>query len=268
MPLPNPEICRFMNPPPLGFSHDSATDQRTLQTSPEQMNGETLSQSHGYPVRALIPGIIGARSVKWLDRITVSRQPSQNFYQQHDYKVLPPDATSPSIAEEKDYWSKVPAMMDNQINSVIGDPEDEETVRRDENGKVKCRGYAIPGGDGGPVVKVEVSGDEGGNWVEARLGRDGGRWSWRLWECEVEVQAGEGRRLFSKATDRKGNVQMEERSQWNLRGYVFFPFFSSHLVRLAVRDAWLLLLCPSYCLRAGSRGGRKAQGRIYTDMVS
>ncbi|CAF5010228.1 unnamed protein product, partial [Rotaria magnacalcarata] len=36
------------------------------------MNNESLTRDHGYPLRIIVPGSIGARSVKWVNRIVVS----------------------------------------------------------------------------------------------------------------------------------------------------------------------------------------------------
>ena len=77
------------------------------------MNGQELPVNNGFPVRAVVPGIAGARSVKWLDRITVSDRESSNHYQHYDYKILPPDAVDKESAQK--YWDKVPAMQDMQV---------------------------------------------------------------------------------------------------------------------------------------------------------
>lgn len=73
------------------------------------MNGKPLCPRHGFPVRVIVPGVLGARSVKWLDRITVAEEESENVYQKRDYKVLPPNVLTMKDAEA--YWDKTPAML-------------------------------------------------------------------------------------------------------------------------------------------------------------
>ena len=57
-----------------------------------EMNGEPLTVAHGAPVRVVVPGHIGARSVKWVEQITAQDHPSDNFFQQSAYRLLPADA--------------------------------------------------------------------------------------------------------------------------------------------------------------------------------
>ncbi|KAH0920338.1 hypothetical protein HID58_027998 [Brassica napus] len=52
-------------------------------------NGELLTPDHGFPVRVIIPGFIGGRMVKWLKRIIVTPQESDNYYHYKDNRVLP-----------------------------------------------------------------------------------------------------------------------------------------------------------------------------------
>lgn len=201
------------------------------------MNGSTLAPSHGFPIRVIAPGIAGARCVKWLDRITVQDTESKNHYQQFDYKVLPPEAEDKEKA--KDYWGKTPAIQDMPVNSIIGVPQSGNTIQTDKQGFLEVRGYALPSGEYGPVTKVEVSADDGHTWTEATIDppdlsmlpdewvkecmKDEARsfkWAWVLWRTKVKIEKGQGRRIWSKATDKAGNVQ-EPRSQWNLRGVAY-----------------------------------------------
>ncbi|KAL2564594.1 hypothetical protein AAZV13_19G055600 [Glycine max] len=42
-----------------------------------EMNGEPLNRDHGYPLRVVVPGVIGARSVKWLEDINIIEEECQ-----------------------------------------------------------------------------------------------------------------------------------------------------------------------------------------------
>jgi sulfite oxidase len=186
------------------------------------MNDEPLTPNHGAPVRIVTPGIAGARSVKWLDRITVQLEESSNYYQQHDYKILPPEADCKEKAER--WWSKVPAIQDMPINSVIALPASKSTVVPDSKGFIEVKGYALPSGADGPITKVEVSVDDGKTWVEAKL-KSGEeyegegvelKWAWMLWEAKVKVGKGMVG-ILSRATDTSGQRQ-ERCPEWNFRG--------------------------------------------------
>lgn len=52
-----------------------------------EMNGQPLPRDHGAPLRAVVPGVVGARNVKWLGRVVLSQHESDSHWQQNDYKV-------------------------------------------------------------------------------------------------------------------------------------------------------------------------------------
>ncbi|KAF2106541.1 sulfite oxidase [Lophiotrema nucula] len=193
------------------------------------MNGAPLPANHGAPVRVVTPGVAGARSVKWLDKITVQMEESENFYQQHDYKILPPEADSKENAEG--WWGKVPAIQDMPVNSVIGVPKSESKVTRDGEGRVEVKGYALPSGADGPIAKVEVSVDGGKAWTDAELlgaeeeGQEGQegvelKWAWCLWKAKIEVPKSKNVTIWSRATDTAGNTQVRC-PEWNFRGVAY-----------------------------------------------
>ena len=196
------------------------------------MNGKRLPVKHGYPVRVVTPGIAGARAVKWLDRITVQPEESNNFYQQRDYKILPPEATDKEAAEQ--YWNVTPAIQDMPVNSVIAVPQSGETVELSSRGTTRVEGYALPQGDQGPVVKVEVSVDDGTTWRDAEIldhVEPSGKWCWVLWKADVGLEKGDKRRVLSRATDKGGNTQPAV-PQWNLRGVGYNGYGESRDLRI------------------------------------
>lgn len=189
-----------------------------------EMNGKPLPPNHGAPVRIVTPGIAGARSVKWLDRITVQMTECNNYYQRHDYKILPPEADTKEEAEK--WWDRVPAIQDMPINSVIGVPKSNSTVQLEEDGSIEVKGYALPSGSDGPITRVEVSVDGGNSWRDAELlgshDADQGelKWAWCLWRARVRIDKGKDKMILSRATDKSGNTQ-ERCPQWNFRGVAY-----------------------------------------------
>jgi len=55
------------------------------------MNGEPLPAVHGAPLRVVVPGYIGARSVKWLERIELRSEPWAGYFQRVVYRLLAED---------------------------------------------------------------------------------------------------------------------------------------------------------------------------------
>ena len=53
------------------------------------MNGEPLPPVHGAPLRVVVPGYIGARSVKWLSRITAAGEAVRQLFPGQGLPALP-----------------------------------------------------------------------------------------------------------------------------------------------------------------------------------
>lgn len=178
-----------------------------------EMNGEMLSRDHGFPIRIVTPGIIGARSVKWVDSIQLSKTESPSHWQQKDYKSFSPDIDWDNISEEN--WANSPAIQEAPVTSVICTAE----KMKDH---IKMNGYAWSGG-GKEIIRVDVSCDGGKNWKEASLKpkvMQPSKYGWTLWEASVLVPSDlENPQLVCKAVDTANNTQPERlESIWNLRG--------------------------------------------------
>jgi len=198
-----------------------------------EMNDEPLTPDHGFPLRVVVPGYFGMRWVKWVDRITISRKESPNFYQQRDYRMLPECVISKEMAANEGWWERIPAMQELNCNSVIAHIQCLNVTCPDQK-TLKVSGYAY---SHTPISRVEISANGGETWHEARITYQEGRWSWSLWEGELTVDIDDnalewvspGRKngrsktkitVISRAFDESGGAQDTD-CRWNLRGVGF-----------------------------------------------
>jgi sulfite oxidase len=188
------------------------------------LNNEPLDAAHGAPLRVIVPGYYGARSVKWLKAIHVQAEPSQNYFQQVAYRLYggaKPDAAAPMLGQ-------------TILNSVICTPNDEAVLLG--NGNVTLKGYAV-GGESG-LARVEVTTDGGNTWHTTRLQASAERWAWRLWEITLPLEHGM-HTVAARAWDEAGNTQPPHlKDVWNTKGYA--------------NNAWHWV---TFVVRTGSTGG-------------
>nr|KAG5706776.1 hypothetical protein BaRGS_007279 [Batillaria attramentaria] len=184
-----------------------------------EMNGKQIPRDHGYPVRVIIPGVVGARQVKWLNKIYLSDEESECHWQRRDYKGF----NSSIDWHNVDFDSSVAIMQLPVVSAICDPPAGTELEEGSED--VTVRGYAWSGGGRG-IIRVDVSADGGKTWHTAELQPNGQTpyraWAWTLWEATVPLPEGHVGpvELVCKAVDVSYNVQpdgVEGDSLWPVR---------------------------------------------------
>jgi DMSO/TMAO reductase YedYZ molybdopterin-dependent catalytic subunit len=146
-----------------------------------RMNGVTLPQGHGFPVRMLVPGIYGMKHCKWLTRIEVVNYDYQGYWQQRG-------------------WSD-PAPV--RITARIDTPLTGSTVKASRTNYIA--GVAFSGNKG--ISEVDVSTDAGQTWQRAILKQPLAGFTWVLWELAWQPPKAGSYTVVARAIDLEGNVQ-------------------------------------------------------------
>lgn len=173
----------------------------------DAMNGGPLTADHGYPLRTVVPGYIGARSVKWLGRIVVSDRPSPNHYLATAYKVV---KDTKAID-----WQESGPIYRFPINAAICTPESGANLKA---GSVELTGYALPTGREATRLESVLVSTDGRTWKKAELLGDASPFCWQLWKAQLDVEAGT-KFIFARALDSSGGF-MPYRVPWNAKGYL------------------------------------------------
>lgn len=170
-----------------------------------EMNGEPIPLAHGGPLRLIVPGYTGVNNIKYIRQLAFTPRESEAHIMSHGYRISPPgskgDPSQPSVQEMSvKSWINAPLPEDGPLGA----------------GLVQIHGVAFGGMDA--VKSVQVSVDGGRHWQAARLiGPDLGKYAWRQFVLQAHLPKGT-HVLASRATDARGNVQPETRSE-NQGGY-------------------------------------------------
>ena len=159
------------------------------------MNGETLDAKHGYPVRAIIPGLYGMMNPKWITEIELIDGIYEGYWQKkgwannaqyntHSYIVVPGNA--PIRKNFRNLGS---------LNIVVGE-------------QIPIAGVAFAGDRG--ISRIQVSTDDGATWLDAEIKDPLSPYSWVIWATEINVANKDNYKIIVRATDKMGKVQTGE----------------------------------------------------------
>ncbi len=148
-----------------------------------QMNGVALPRKHGYPLRAVVPGIYGMKHVKWIMEIEVTESDYLGYWQQRG-------------------WS------DEAVIGIMSRIDSPGAYQELTGFKQQIRGIAFAGSAG--IQQVEVSTDGGRNWTLAQLDPPLSPYTWVFWRFDWQVSRPGVYRIVVRATDRSGHRQIEE----------------------------------------------------------
>jgi len=175
-----------------------------------EMNGKTLPPVHGFPLRVVVPGFIGARSVKWLNQILISDEPSQNYFQRIAYRLFDANTNAENVK-----WDDGMMLGEMNITSVICSPEENQKLASE---LVTVCGYASTGGNR-HIARVEISADDGKTWSQAELNSTN-CFAWTLWKANLNLSK-DKHKLIVRAVDSSANTQPKDIEQiWNFKGYM------------------------------------------------
>ena len=162
------------------------------------MNYAPLTPKHGFPVRAIVPGLYGMMNPKWLTEIELVDSVYEGYWQRLGWRNNAEDNTGsfiliPGQAPARQRFRK----LDETEDASYGD-------------KVPIAGIAFAGNRG--ISKVEVSTDGGTTWKTARIKDPLSQYTWVLWTAGYVPPNKENYKIVVRATDKTGNTQTTEMS--------------------------------------------------------
>ncbi len=144
-----------------------------------EMNGEKLPNAHGFPARVFLPGLYGMKQPRWLSKIEILPTPwVKGYYEVRGYS----DSAKIKMTARIDY------------------------AMRQKEGDWLITGVALCGLQS--VGKVEISFDNGNNWIDAKITSEKLPDAWATWEARWTPARKGDYVLAARVTDASGNQQI------------------------------------------------------------
>ena len=147
-----------------------------------KMNEEALNNIHGFPLRAVVPGIYGMMNAKWINKVELVSEEYLGYWQTRG-------------------WSNTAVI---ETTSIIMIPPGISRI----SGATPIAGIAFAGDRG--ISDVEVSTDGGKTWSKAILKDPLSNYSWLIWMTEWLPKEDGSKTITVRATDKTGKTQTSQ----------------------------------------------------------
>jgi DMSO/TMAO reductase YedYZ molybdopterin-dependent catalytic subunit len=162
-----------------------------------EMNGVPLPAEHGFPVRAIVPGLYGMMNAKWITDIELVDRVYEGFWQRRGWANNAKYQTHSKIAFPGD-------ALRNRFEELSTTTTNATAI----GSKSPIAGIAFAGDRG--ISKVEVSTDGGNTWQSASIKDPLSSNSWVLWALDWIPQNKGKYNIVVRATDKAGSIQTAE----------------------------------------------------------
>jgi DMSO/TMAO reductase YedYZ molybdopterin-dependent catalytic subunit len=160
------------------------------------MNYTPLTPKHGFPVRAIVPGLYGMMNPKWITEIELVDKVYEGYWQRLGWANNAEDNTGSSI------------LIPGQAPARQRFRKLDETGSFSYESKVPIAGIAFAGDRG--IAKIEVSTDGGTTWKTAKVKDPLSQYTWVLWTAGYVPPNKENYAIVVRATDKTGKIQTTE----------------------------------------------------------
>lgn len=163
------------------------------------MNNSPLTNGHGFPLRAIVPGFYGMMNPKWITEIELVDKTYEGFWQRKGWTNNGISAINSSIVipGNQPINDRFPNLVPNSSNSSFATGKN-----------IPIAGVAFAGDRG--ISKVEVSVDGGNTWKTAIVKDPLSQYTWVLWTSGFTTADKGNYKIIVRATDKTGKVQSSE----------------------------------------------------------